>query len=127
MKLYVLIWLNFILHICALLIMAEGFNLCTLNVRGTIKNNEYRKKILSCVQLYNINILMLQETHVNNLKFKYEIDRIFNCQSFWSFGSNDSRGVAILIMKNFEHEKNKFENDNEGRMIKVELSSDLGD
>ena len=69
---------------------------------------------------------MLQETHVNNLKLKYEIDRIFNCQSFWSFGSNDSRGVAILIMKNFEHKMNKFENDNEGRMIKVELSSDLG-
>ena len=107
--------------------MAEGFNIGTLNVRGAIKHNELRKKIISCVKLYDLNILMIQETHVNNLRFKYDIDRIFDCQSFWSFGSNDSRGVAILVMNNFEYKINKFENDNEGRLVKVEISSNSGD
>ena len=81
-----------------LLQMSEGFNTLTINVHGTIKNIEERSKLLACVQLNDINILFLQETHVNDLKFKFQIDKIFNCQSYRSFGTSDSRGVAILLM-----------------------------
>ena len=58
-----------------LFLMSEGFNTLTINVRGTIKNIEERSKLLACVQLNDINILFLQETHVNDLKFKFQIDK----------------------------------------------------
>ena len=80
----------------------DGFNILSLNVRGTIKNPEQRGKLLALVEINKINVLLLQETHVNNLNIKETIDKIFNCNSYWSFGSNNSRGVAILIMNNFE-------------------------
>ena len=107
--------------------MSEGFNTLTINVRGTIKNIEERGKLLACVQLNNINILFLQETHVNDLKFKFQIDKIFNCQSYWSFGTSDSRGVAILLMNNFSKTVHKFEKDTEGRIVSVKISSNFGD
>ena len=107
--------------------MSEGFNTLTINVRGTIKNIEEQGKLLACVQLNNINILFLQETHVNDLKFKFQIDKIFNCQSYWSFGTSDSRGVAILLMNNFNKTVHKFEKDTEGRILSVKISSSFAD
>ena len=108
-------------------IMADNFNVMSINVRGTIKNTEQRNKLLSCVQINNMNILLLQETHVKDLRLKSEIDKNFNCKSFWSFGSSDSKGVAVLIMNNFENTINKFEKDSEGRAVSVKISSPHGD
>ena len=106
--------------------MTGNFNIATLNVRGAIKKPDKRINILSGIKLNNLDILLLQETHVNNLKIKFEIDRFFDCQSFWSFGSNDSRGVAILLMNNFNYEITKFDTDNEGRILKIVLQTNLG-
>ena len=64
--------------------MSDNFNAMSINVRGTIKSTEQRNKLLSCVQINNINILLLQETHVKDLRLKSEIDKNFNCKSFWS-------------------------------------------
>ena len=106
--------------------MSDNITFATLNVRGAIKKDVARAKILSGIQLYKINVLLLQETHVNNLKLKNEVDKFFNCKSFWSFGSNDSKGSAILILNNFHHEIIKFDHDDDGRIVKVELKTSLG-
>ena len=59
--------------------MSDAFSVLSLNVRGTIKNPTQRAKLLMRVKLQKINIIMLQETHVNNLKIKSEIDKNFDC------------------------------------------------
>ena len=82
--------------------MSDNFNILSLNVNDNIKNSDHRGKLLACTRLYNIHILLLQETHVSSLRYKEEIDREFDCESFWSFGSTDSRGVAVLLMNKFE-------------------------
>ena len=102
-----------------------GLNILTVNVRGTIKNPQQRNKLLSCVQLQDINILSLQETHVCDMKYKFEIDRIFDCKLYWSFGTNDSKGVAILVMNNFDRTIEKFERDIDGRIVTVNIRSEL--
>ena len=61
-------------------IMSDNFNVMSINVRGTIKSNEHRNKLLACVQINNINILLLQETHVKDLSLKFEIDKTFDCK-----------------------------------------------
>ena len=106
--------------------MSDNFKILSLNINGNIKDSDARGRLLACVKLYNINIILLQETHVNSLNYKNKIDREFNCDSYWSFGASDSRGVAICVMKNFERDIIKFKRDFEGRVISVKVSFNLG-
>ena len=50
--------------------MTTKFSILTVNVRGTIKDSEQRGKLQACVELNNINIVLLQETHVCSLYYK---------------------------------------------------------
>ena len=72
----------------------------TLNCRGAIKNTDLQNRLLSCFEINTTNIVLLQETHVSNFNLKNYIENKFDCITYWSFGSNDSRGVAILILNN---------------------------
>ena len=120
---YLTIWVP---HLTTFKAMSENFKIMSININGNIKNPEVKGRLLACVSINKINIILMQETHVASLKYKKVIDKEFNCDSYWSFGSNDSRGVAIFILKNFERDIIKFKRDNEGRVISVRLSSNLG-
>ena len=98
----------------------------TLNCRGAIKNTDLQNRLLSCFEINTTNIVLLQETHVSNFNLKNYIEKKFDCITYWSFGSNDSRGVAILILNNFTYHIEKFQRDNEGRIISVDIQSDVG-
>ena len=80
----------------------ENLKILTLNIRGALKDVHHREKIRSIININKINVVLFQETHVENLKFKKEVDSFFNCQSLWSFGTNNSCGVATLIVNNFD-------------------------
>ena len=102
--------------------MSNNLNILSLNIRGGIKNINKRSQLQSLIDINKINIILLQETHVSSLSFKNEIDKIFECESFWSFGESDSRGVGILILKNFERDVKSYKRDNEGRIISVSMT-----
>ena len=55
--------------------MAGDFNILTINVRGTIKDFEKRNKLLACAQLNNINVILMQETHVCGLNYKKKLTK----------------------------------------------------
>ena len=117
----------FIIFIVIMVVsVLNNFNILTLNVRGNIKNGRHRNKLLSIINNNEINIALLQETHVSNLSYKKNIDMLFNCQSLWSFGTNNSCGVAVLLMNNFEFEIKQFKRDSEGRIISVKLITEHG-
>ena len=80
------------------------------------------EKIRSIININKINVVLFQETHVENLKFKNEVDSFFNCQSLWSFGFNNSCGVATLIIDNFDFKFLSFKKDNDGRAISVKIN-----
>ena len=105
----------------------NNLNIVTFNCNGALKNKDYQQTLISFFQLNRINIALLQETHIDNLSWKKEIDNIFNCNSLWSFGSNSSRGVAILLFKNFYFNVNKFVKDMDGRIISANITSDFGE
>jgi len=64
--------------------------------------------------------------HVPNLELKNVVKEKFDCKTFCSFGSNDSRGVAIMIFNNFEYQVEKFYKDRDGRLIYVDITSHVG-
>ena len=105
----------------------SGFNICSLNCRGAIKDEDYQGCLNSFFEVNNFKIVFLQETHVNNLKLKKKIDEKFNCLSYWSLGTTSSKGVAILIFNNFEFKVLKFQSDTDGRVILVDIKCEIGE
>ena len=77
-----------------------SIKILTLNCNGAL-NNDNKYILKECFTLNNINIAFLQETHIANKTDKENIEELFNCKSFWSFGTNNARGVGILIFEKF--------------------------
>lgn len=95
--------------------MSPSFKLATLNVRG-LNNNIKKKRLLSLTKRINVDILLLQETHlkktafpiVNKHHFPYQIHALSN---------GKARGTAILIGKNHRFEELASLKDKGGRYV----------
>ena len=86
----------------------------TQNVRG-LKNKIKRRGIFNRLR-ENADIVCLQETH-SELKNEEEWNLEWHGNNYWSHGSNDSRGVAILVKSTTPIEVLDYVSDNEGRFI----------
>ena len=71
---------------------------CTWNVRG-VHNPIKRRKILTCLKKDDIDVAMLQETHLDDTEHLKLQQGQFG-QVFFSSFTTRSRGVAVLIRKN---------------------------
>ena len=96
-------------------------NLLTLNCRGAIKDSNKRGCLKEFFKAKKLNIVLLQETHIAQWDYKEKIENELECKSYWSFGSNSSRGTSILIFNNFEYEVLNFKRDSEGRVVTVDV------
>lgn len=76
----------------------SGLKLCTWNVKG-IHTPVKRRKVLNYLKKENVQIALLQETHLNDKEHLKLQHKAFSQVYFSSFTSR-SRGVAILIQKN---------------------------
>ena len=81
------------------------FKLFTLNVRGLVMPAK-RDLVLHELSLLDLDIVLLQETHVSNKTQADEISKRWIGHCFWSFGTGKKAGVAFffpaLSRKNFE-------------------------
>lgn len=78
---------------------ANTIHLCTWNVNG-IHTPLKRKKVLSYLRRERVHIALLQETQITDLEhLKLQQEGVG--QVFFSSFSFISRGVAILLRKNF--------------------------
>ena len=64
------------------------------NCRGLRYKADSLKLLL---QRNNLDILLMQETHVENLKIGKSIEKQLDGKIFWSFGPNNARGVGVYI------------------------------
>ena len=70
----------------------------------------------------NIDICLLQETHIDNSKFGYSLERKLNYSCFWSFTENSrNKGVGILIKKDSDYHVSNFTFDPFGRYVVVDV------
>ena len=70
----------------------------TFNVRGLADHHKLRK-ILHYLHIKEFNIIFLQETHTTKITAR-KWRTIWGGRAFFSHGSSNSKGVAILIHKN---------------------------
>ena len=91
-----------------------------MNARGLGDHNK-RVQVFSWLHNKSANILFLQETHstatgVNNWKDDWGNNRVF-----FSHGTSNSTGVAILFTDNLDVEITKEYNDDEGRIVVLDV------
>ena len=106
------------------MIMAETekLQLLSLNVRG-IRENSKRREIFRWLKRFHNGdncIIMLQETHSSeNIESLWESE--WGSHIYYSHGSSQARGVAILLPKHFNFNFKVLWKDTEGRIIALTL------
>ena len=96
--------------------------ICSLNVRG-VHNKIKRKNVFSQFRQNNMDIILLQETHLANECSKADWEMDWKGTILYSAGESNARGVAILLQDRFNHKILDTVTDNEGRVVitKVEV------
>ena len=101
----------------------QNITIATLNING-MKTSSTQCQRLQILNTYRFGILFIQETHVDNMSLANSLKNRFNCDAFWSLGTNWSSGVGILIFPNLNLKIEKFDTDNDGCFILVDLQID---
>lgn len=76
----------------------DKLRICTWNIKG-VHNPVKRRKILTFLKRSDIDIALLQETHLNNEEH-LKLQQGGFAQVFFSSFTSRSRGVAVLVKKN---------------------------
>ena len=97
------------------------YNIATLNTAGL--GGQKIDGIRQLVFENDIDILLIQETHLDTTDKAKTIDWKLNCRSFWSFGTNTTTGVGICIF-NTKIDCGKFNRDLDGRVLTLDI--DIG-
>ena len=93
----------------------------SLNVRG-LRNREKRRSIFSYLKEQKANVYLLQETF-SNPKDEKILSAEWGGQTFYSHGSDHSKGVCVLIKPNSPLYAEKVELDVNGRFIILSLKT----
>eukprot|EP00794_Sanderia_malayensis_P014709 gene14709-16238_t len=70
------------------------------------------------------DMIYIQETHFTGKADTVALSRIWEGQSYFSFGSNHSAGVVVLLNKNFSHKLSSCSYDINGRWFNLSLDID---
>lgn len=94
-----------------------NFQVTTLNVRG-MRNCKKRRKMIHWFSKHEASkgITFIQETHTTP-ECMQEWKNIFRGEIFMSHGSNNSKGVAVLIGEKLDHKIKEYIVDERGRYV----------
>ena len=99
-------------------------NIASINING-FRSNYKHNLIKQFIAQSKIDILLMQETFVDNFHLAKSIEKTLKLENkiIWNFGKADSCGVAILLIKdNIKIEK--FHSDFQGRVIRLDFATD---
>ena len=101
-----------------------ALKLTTINCKG-LRNFNKRDVIFERCRQTGTDILFLQEAHIVCGKEINNWNLQWGGKGFWSFGSEHSRGVGILLHRQLDYKFVHFKHDFEGRLLVLDI--DLGD
>ena len=100
----------------------NSIKLLSANCQG-LRTLEKRHDVLNYFKQMGVNILCLQDTHLIQKDIS-DLKKIWNGEIFLSGNKTNSRGVAVLLNKNFEYEVISTKIDAEGNYINIQLNLD---
>ncbi len=95
-------------------------NIATFNVNG-MRAADTQSELFNLCKLHTFDILLLQETHMDNKRMTDGFAQELNYKCIWSFGTNRSCGVAILLSDDLDYKLEKHEYDFDGRLLFVDI------
>ena len=98
----------------------SNIKIVSLNANG-LNADLRRTRVLTWARCQKIDILLLQETHTVSTE-EYKWYRDWEGDVFFSHGTTNSRGVAILISQKLKYDLVNKDKDSEGRMCLIEIS-----
>ena len=97
---------------------------------GSLNTNGFRSNykhgiVKQFIESNKVDILLLQETYVDNMYLAKIIERTLglNKRIIWNFGKSNSCGVAILLISDRIQIEN-FHSDFQGRIIRLDFAAD---
>lgn len=99
-----------------------NIHILTLNVQG-VRDRNKQKRVYEWSKQQKASILFLQETHLTDDTCR-AFDQQFKGLVFHSFGTSNSRGVAILIHSSVCHKVHNVYRDSDGRLLIVNIEVD---
>ena len=87
----------------------------TINAQG-LRSDDRRHNAFAYFRRNRLDIILIQETHWTS-ELETKIKSEWNGDVFFSNGTNNSRGVAVLISSRLDYNVIRFGSDNEGRVI----------
>ena len=99
-----------------------SLNIYTLNIRGFRDDPKKRLLLKELLDIHKVDILLLQETHIENISQSKHHFRGLDYETYNSFGDYHSRGVTILVKSTLEYKLIKFHHDYEGRLCYIDIS-----
>ena len=97
-----------------------NISILSLNCRG-LKGNKKRLKVFQYLKELKSDICCLQDTHFIPEQ-ENDIYSEWGTELFLSYGSNSSRGVAILLTKNLDYKINNTIIDKNGNYIIIDIT-----
>ena len=105
--------------------MVDTLNIYSINTNG-LRSLSKQLSIKDFIKKNKVDILCIQETHVNSRALANQIENNFNnCfKFFWSLSfSSHSAGVCVII-SNALISYSKFQTDNDGRLLYIDIKFD---
>jgi len=105
-----------------LLITFSAINIISINSQG-LRSTDRRQTAFNFFKRHKYDIIFLQETHwTNNLQSI--IQQNWDGDIYFSNGTDNARGVAILIHANFDYILQRSQHDSHGRILSIEICTD---
>ncbi len=104
--------------------MMSSIIFASVNVNG-LRDVSKQSSIISYIKRHKFEITFLQETHITDVNESNSFFRHFKGNHYHSFGTNTSRGVSILLSKNFTVNDNLTLNDDHGRILCLTVTHKL--
>ena len=101
-----------------------ALNIISYNVNGLLDKAK-RQEVFALAKANNVDILLLQETHVHNFKEATLFDQDWGSKGFWGYGiSNKQCGVGILFNSHLQYKILNLFHDPVGRYVLVNVEID---
>jgi exonuclease III len=92
----------------------------TLNVHGLMDDGK-RSRFFQFCRTHSFDVVFIQETHLSNFTLMEQWTKEWGAKAFWSFGTNHSKGVGILLSKRTLFKVLGFYHDFDGRLVSVSV------
>jgi len=90
----------------------------SLNVRGLGSPTKVNS-LCNELELLNFDIVLLQETHISCPRQAKAFQRSWRGKCYWSFGTGESGGVAVLLPPHFSGSVQRFLFYSDGRILSL--------